>query len=411
MMKTTDNSYTYITLTNGLRMVHVPRQASVEYCGVAVRAGSRDDGTADTFGLAHFVEHTIFKGTARRRSWHIINRMETIGGELNAYTSEETTVVYSLFPTGNLDRATELIADLVGGATFPDIQIDRERDVILDEIDSYLDSPSESIFDDFNELIFAGSPLGHNILGTIKSVGNIDSGHCRSFLQRLYTPANMVFFYLGPATPDKVERTVSSHFLSLDRPEPVRDHTPPLPVDYFDITRHSTTHQAHTVMGTRVGSLFDPNRHALLLLNNIIGGPGMNSLLNVAMRERRGYVYTVDSALSLFSDCGLFTIYFGCDPSNTVRCRRLVGRILDTLADKTMTAKALDAAKKQFIGQLVVSSDNHEQTALGAGRSTLFKGHVNSDTSIRESIADITPAQLQQAAHQLTQLSVLTLTQ
>ncbi|MDE7397167.1 MAG: insulinase family protein, partial [Muribaculum sp.] len=320
-----DSKYTYVSLSNGLKTVHVPHDSDVEYCGVAIRAGARNDGTPATFGLAHFVEHTIFKGTAKRRSWHIINRMEAVGGELNAYTSEETTVIYSVFPKGNLTRATELLADLVFNSIFPTIQIDREREVILDEIDSYLDSPSESIFDDFNELIFSGSPLGHNILGTTSSVENISSDDCKAFLRRYYRPDNMVFFYQGPMPPESVERNVSRYFSTASAGQPT-DNTiyPPSDVEPFDITRHGTTHQAHTVMGTRTGSMFCNERPALLLFNNIIGGPGMNSLLNVALRERHGYVYTVDSAMTLFSDCGLFTIYFGCDPQNTAKCRRLV---------------------------------------------------------------------------------------
>ncbi len=193
MTNNSNDIFTYHTLANGLRIVHRASAADVEHCGVAIKAGSRNESSAD-YGLAHFVEHTIFKGTDRRRSWHIVNRMESVGGEINAYTSEEVTMLYSCFPKGNLTRAVELMADLIGYSRFPENEIDREREVVLDEIDSYLDSPSDAIFDDFNDLIFAGSSLGHNILGTAETIETFTPESCRDFLSTHYTPGNMVFF-------------------------------------------------------------------------------------------------------------------------------------------------------------------------------------------------------------------------
>jgi predicted Zn-dependent peptidase len=220
----------------------------------------------------------------------------------------------------------------------------------------------------------------------------------------------MVFFYQGPLAAYKMLHIVNRRFGHVLRPATVVEKVAPKEVDPFDITRSSNTHQAHTVVGSRIGSMFTPQRPALLLLNNIIGGPGMNSLLNVNLRERHGYVYTVDSAMSLFSDCGLFTVYFGCDPSNTARCRQLVERTLHGMAETPMSIRALDAAKKQFIGQINVAGDNFEQTAIGAGRATLFRGRVSSVSETRDAINAVTTEQLRTAAESLFPLSTLTLT-
>lgn len=247
MTNNSNDIFTYHTLANGLRIVHRASAADVEYCGVAIKAGSRNESSAD-YGLAHFVEHTIFKGTDRRRSWHIINRMESVGGELNAFTSEEATTIYSSFPAGNLARAAELIADLVSRSRFPEAEIDREREVVLDEVDSYLDSPAEAIFDDFNELLFAGSGLGHNILGNEKTIKTFTSATCRDFLDRYYTPGNMVFFYMGPATPKRVVATAERYMGHFSHPDTHVDRVVPPEVEPFDIYRDLHTHQAHTVI-------------------------------------------------------------------------------------------------------------------------------------------------------------------
>ncbi len=283
MAQNCSNPITYHTLSNRLRVVHRYCDSRVECCGLCVMAGSRNE-QPEQFGLAHFVEHTIFKGTDRRRSWHIINRMESVGGELNAFTSEEATTIYSSFPAGNLARAAELIADLVSRSRFPEAEIDREREVVLDEVDSYLDSPAEAIFDDFNELLFAGSGLGHNILGNEKTIKTFTSATCRDFLDRYYTPGNMVFFYMGPATPKRVVATAERYMGHFSHPDTHVDRVVPPEVEPFDIYRDLHTHQAHTVIGARIPGMFADKNRAYSLLTNIIGGPSMNSLLNVPQR-------------------------------------------------------------------------------------------------------------------------------
>ena len=409
-MDTTENEYHYATLPSGLRVVMHHRPGSVaEHCGVDVRAGSRDE-RPEHYGLAHFVEHTIFKGTMRRRSWHILNRMERIGGELNAYTTKEETVVYTTYPAGHLERAVDLVADLVENSQFPTVEIDRERQVVADEIDTYLDIPSEGIFDDFDELIFAGSPLAHPILGSRESIDRLTTDVCRNYLDEYYTPANMVFFYSGPEKPDHVVRVASRCFRKDPHGSliPRSGPTPPVPPK-ADVVKEIGTHQAHTVLGARIHDMYSPRRHAMALLTNILGGPGMNSLLNVALRERRGLVYTVDASASLLSDAGLFTIYYGCDTGDVDRCRRIIEGIIEKQASECMTQRHLEEARRQYIGQLTLASTNTEQRALSMARAMLFRGEVIPSARHLEAIRAITPADLREAAGALIGMSRLTL--
>lgn len=384
------------TLANGMRAVYCQRRGNVAYCGVAVNAGSRDEGVDR--GLAHFVEHTIFKGTSRRRAWHILNRMELVGGELNAYTSKEETLVYSLFPKGNMPRAMELIADLVQNSVFPEHELEKEREVVLEEILSYRDTPSEAVYDDFEDLIFAGNALGHNILGDEDSLQELSSEKCRRFIECLYTPGNMVLFGVGDAAPERFFRLAERHFGSFSRTLVRPGRSVPAVLPQFAETRSVDSHQAHTVIGIPTFGMHDDRKYALLLLNNILGGPGMNSLLNVAIRERHGYAYTVESAVTLFSDSGLMTVYFGSDERYAKRCLNLVDRTLDSLASSTMRQRALDAAKKQYAGQLLVGSESLEGTALSMGKSVMHFGTVSTVDEITARIRSVTAEQLRDAA-------------
>ena len=271
------------TLSNGLRVVHIASDSEVAYCGLAVNAGSRDE-LPGKWGLAHFVEHTIFKGTRRRRAWHIINRMERVGGELNAYTTKEETMVYSIFPREHFARATELIADLVANSQFPAAELAKEREVVLDEVDSYLDSPAEAIYDDFEDLIWKGSALGHNILGVEADLLTITGDDCRDYLDRLYVPENMVFFALGNMRHDVVARSAERYMGALNHRLNRTVRTAPAIVTPFHHSKAIDSHQSHTIYGVPVCSMYDDSRYAMSLLSNILGGPGMNSLLNVAIR-------------------------------------------------------------------------------------------------------------------------------
>lgn len=397
------------TLSNGLRLVHVSNDALVGWCGLAVNAGSRDDAPG-LQGLAHYVEHTIFKGTTHRRAWHILNRMETVGGELNAYTTKEGTMLYSIFPSRHLERAIELLADLVTCSTFPAEELDRERDVVLEEVDSYRDTPSEAIYDDFEDMVFTSNPMGHNILGTDESIARIGSDHCLHYLKTQYVPGNMAFFSVGPAEPDKVFALARKHLgvmhHTLDRPR--RQEPPVLESQHREVDIDS--HQSHTLVGARVPGLYDDGRYALALLNNMLGGPGMNSLLNVQLRERRGLVYTVESSVASFTDCGLVEIYFGCEHKSVKRSLDIIFTTIDALAQEPLTERRLEACKRQYCGQLVVASSNIEFTAMNAGKSLLFWGEVGGIERTIERIKGVTATQLQQAAQLLTRerCSILT---
>ena len=366
-----------------------------------MNAGSRDDGEGQ-YGLAHFVEHTIFKGTTHRRSWHIINRMESIGGELNAYTTKEHTMVYSVFPAEHLARAVELLADLVCCSTFPHDEIERERDVVLEEADSYRDTPGDAVYDDVEDILFAGSALGHNILGVEEHLRGLESSHCMHYLKSLYVPENMVFFVMGNMDAERVFRLVERHLGGMDCPlQRVRREVPPVNAP----SRHTVQmhlHQAHTVVAMRLPSMYSEERFALSLLNNILGGPGMNSLLNVQLRERRGYVYTVESSISLLSDCGMIQVYMGCDPSDIRSSLRVIDRMTSDLANKCLTERRLDAAKRQYCGQLLLAADSAEWMAMSTGRNMLCHGRVTTLGELVECIQAVTPEQVRRAAEHIT---------
>ncbi|MDO4512022.1 MAG: pitrilysin family protein [Bacteroidales bacterium] len=398
------------TLPNGLKLVHVPAAQRVGWCGLVVNAGSRDD-YAGRHGLAHFVEHTLFKGTTHRRAWHILNRMETVGGELNAYTTKEGTVLYSVFPEPYLQRAMELIADLVMYSTFPDPEIEREKEVVLEEVASYRDTPSEAVYDDFEDLIFGtGSSMGHNILGSEAHIEAMGSADCSRYLKEQYVPQNMAFFYMGPADAAKVFRLAERYFAtmhhSLCRPERI---TPPV-LDAQHKVVDIGSHQSHTIVGARVPGMRHEGRFALALLNNLLAGPGMNSMLNVLMRERRGLVYTVESSIASFTDSGLLEIYFGCEQCKVKKSLDIIAKAIDSLAQSPLSASRLDAAKRQYCGQLLVASQNVESMALGAGKSVLYWGKVSSVDDAVERIQAVTAEQVRQAAELLAPTNTTILT-
>ena len=391
---------TAYVLPSGLKLVCVNSLTRAEYFGVAVDAGSRDEEHGE-FGLAHFVEHTIFKGTAHRRACHIINRMESVGGELNAFTSKEETYVYTLFPNGNLARAAELLADLCIHSVFPAAELNKEREVVKDEIDSYLDTPSESVYDDFEDCFFSGSQLGHNILGTPESVTRLDSGMCRNWLSRNYTAKRMTLFYLGPETPQRVLRMAEKHFSGIE-PGPDPQRVMPVPVAPFELRREAPSHQANTIIGARIGGVYAPDIYATRLLINILGGPCMNSRLNLALRERRGLVYAVEASATAFSDTGLFTVYFGCDPEDNGRCLDLVRRELHKIATEPLTDRALEAAKTQFLGQTAIGSENIEQSAMSAARAMMYYGKITPRDEIERRIRAVTADDILRVAQLVT---------
>ena len=402
-------STTYLTTSSGLRIVHRQTNGRVEYCGVTTNVGSRDEHEGQ-YGIAHFIEHTIFKGTSRHKARFIINRMEEIGGELNAYTTKEETVIYAAAPSGGFRRAAELIGELVTGSVFPTAEIDREREVIADEIDSYDDTPSEAVFDSFDELFFKDSQLAHNILGTHESIKEFRSDTCRNFIKDYYTAPNMVFFYLGKENPQKVLKIVERSFINLPVSGTTLNRTIPKAVEPFTTVYSIDSHQSHTVIGARIPGLHSPERYAITLLSNILGGPGMNSLFNIALREKRGLVYTVDAQTNLYTDCGAFTVYFGCDRDDVEKCRKLIRNEIDRFVQAPISDSKLSKAKRQYIGQCVIATENRENEALSLGRAVLRYNEVKSFESVKERIMDVTPADLQKMAEYLAPSLISTLT-
>lgn len=393
-------NYNIHTLPNGLRIIHAPSLTKVAYCGFAVDAGTRDEKENEQ-GMAHFVEHLIFKGTQKRKAWHILNRMENVGGDLNAYTNKEETVVYSAFLTEHFSRALELLTDIVFHSTFPQHEINKEVEVIIDEIQSYEDTPSELIFDDFEDLIFKGHPLGRNILGNPAQLKSFTSRDALSFVSRYYKPTNMVLFVQANMDFKKVVKEAEKILADIPFAETSNLRTPPPIYIPTRIELDKDTHQAHVMIGSRGYNAYDNKRTALYFLNNMLGGPGMNSRLNVSLRERRGLVYNVESNLTSYTDTGAFCIYFGTDIDDVDTCMRLTYKELKKLRDNKLTTSQLMAAKKQLIGQIGVASDNFENNALDMGKTFLHYNKFESPESVFRRIESLTSEQLLEVANEM----------
>lgn len=388
------------TLPNGLRIIHEPTLSKVAYCGFAIDAGTRDEAENEQ-GMAHFVEHLIFKGTEKRKAWHILNRMENVGGDLNAYTNKEETVVYAAFLTEHLERALELLGDIVFHSTFPQHEIEKETEVIIDEIQSYEDNPSELIFDDFEDMIFRNHPLGRNILGKPDLLRSFRTEDVLSFTRRFYQPGNMVFFVQGQYDFKKIVRLAEKHLADVPAVTVDNQRVPPPLYVPERLVVSKDTHQAHVMIGSRGYNAYDDKRTALYLLNNILGGPGMNSKLNVSLRERRGLVYNVESNLTSYTDTGAFCIYFGTDIEDMDTCLKLTYKELKRMRDVKMTSSQLAAAKKQLIGQIGVASDNFENNALGMAKTYLHYHKYESSEVVFKRIETLTAEQLMEVANEM----------
>lgn len=428
-MQTNNKPYYTETLPCGLRLVCAPSNSDVAYCGIAIDAGTRDELETES-GLAHFCEHLTFKGTHRRRSWHILNRMELVGGDLNAYTGKEETIYYSAFLKEHFSRAVDLLTDIVLGSTYPQTEMIKEVEVVIDEIESYNDSPSELIFDEFENLIFNGHPLGRNILGEASRLRELRSEDVQRFADRLYTLTNMVFFVYGKIEPKIVRRELvkALNKVALSLPEgntlrqklteetteitattdndTTRTALPPYMPQ--EVVRKKDTHQAHVLIGTRAYSARDPRHLSLYLLNNILGGPGMNSRLNISLREKNGLVYTVESVMTTYTDTGVWSVYFGCDPHDISRCKRLVMKELKRLADQPLSESALKAAKQQIKGQIGISYENSESVALAMGKTFLHYRQTRDKERLFQKIDALTAEDLHAVAKEMFQPENLT---
>lgn len=388
------------TLNNGLRMIHMPSNSPVAYCGFAVNAGARDEQVAE-YGLAHFVEHMIFKGTENHKANYILNRMERVGGELNAYTTKEETFIYSIFMHEHFQRAFDLLTDLVFHSTFPEVQIEKETDVILDEISSYEDSPSDLIFDDFENLLFKGHELGHNILGDEDCLNEFGSETGKSFMRRFYTPENMIFFSMGDIPFSRIIKWAESLMNDIPATKCQLNRKKPEEGTSEELLVSKDTHQTHVMIGSRTYSMYDERRIPLFLLNNILGGPGMNNRLNVSLREHNGLVYNVESNIASYTDTGLFSVYFGTDPKNRKKATTLVHRELENFCSRKLTERQLEMAKKQALGQLGVSADNREGLFLNMGKSFLHYNRFDSMEDVFHQIQQISAEKMFEIANEV----------
>ena len=420
--------YNTYTLDNGLRIIHLPSDSKVVYCGYQINAGTRNEEPGEE-GLAHFCEHVTFKGTERRKAWHILNCLESVGGDLNAYTNKEGTVYYSAILKEHIARAADLLTDIVFHSVYPQAEIDKEVEVICDEIESYNDSPAELIYDEFENIIFKGSPLGHNILGTAEQVRSFKTEDALRFTRKLYRPDNAIFFAYGDIDFKKLVKllkTLNMEHGTLNFMNSKTSETPTAEMEAGDanhkvqsskfkvqskevqskvegqtIVMQKNTHQAHVMIGTRAYDVNDSRRMPLYLLNNMLGGPGMNAKLNLALREHNGLVYTVESTMAAYGDTGIWSIYFGCDEHDVKRCLRLVRKELDKFMLKPLSEAQLKAAKKQIKGQVGVACDNRENFALDFGKSFLHYGWEKNVDRLYEQVDEITAEQIQAVAKEL----------
>lgn len=388
------------TLSNGLRLVHKPMSGDVSYAGFIVNAGTRDE-QQDEYGMAHFIEHMLFKGTKKRTARSIIKRIEGVGGDLNAYTNKEETVVYSIFLEQHFERAFELMADMMFNSEFPQSEIDKEVEVIIDEIHSYEDSPSELIYDEFENLLFQGSQLGHNILGSEDSLLTFSTEKTKNFFQRFYVPQNIIFFSLGNTDFSKIIKLAEKYLSHIQYLYIENERQQTLISSSQKVVDTKDTSQVHSIMGTYAYDFHSQKRKILYLLNNILGGPCMSSRLNLSLRENKGYVYNVESSITSYSDTGIFSIYFGCDKKNVEKCIRLVNKELEILCATKMSDSQLNAAKKQILGQMGINSDNHENVALALGKSFLHYGHFDSRSEMIDKINSITTSDLLDVANEI----------
>ena len=388
-----------LVLGNGMRLVCAPSPTDTIYCGIAVGSGTRHELESES-GIAHFTEHLTFKGTQRRSSRQIITRIESVGGDLNAFTGKEETVYYCACHRQHLSRALDLLFDIVYRSTYPQSEIDKEVEVVIDEIESYNDSPSELIYDDFEAQLFHGHPLGRNILGDEQRLRQYTHDDILAYAQRQYRPERSVLFVYGNVSESQILR----HIPTISMPHDATPHptTPPAnttaPGTY---TYDKGTHQSHVMIGAPSFGGNDPRHLPLYLANNILGGPGLSSRLSLALREKSALVYTVESTLTTYTDTGVWAVYYGCDHHDVKRCQRLVERELHRLIDSPLSPRTLDAAKRQLTGQIALSYDNPESVAIGMGKRMLHYNRTLSLQTLIDRINDITPEQVLEAARQV----------
>lgn len=402
--------YQAYRLENGIRVVHHRVSGLIAHTGLIINTGSRDE-TEEEHGMAHFVEHMVFKGTRRRKAYHIISRLEDVGGEINAYTTKEETCIYTSFLKEDYSRALELIQDIVFNSVFPEKEIGREKEVIIDEINSYLDNPGELIFDEFEEQVYKGDSIGRNILGTPQSLTRLSRGDIRTFTREHFNTNQMVICCVGDISPGRFRKAVEKHFGGI--PANLRSHprTPPGKYTPSHVASPRETFQAHCIIGNTGYDLQHERRIGLHLLNNIIGGPGLNTRLNMSLREKNGYSYHTESHFSPYSDTGVISVYFSSDKSKLEQSRKVVMREFAKLRNNKLGTLQLQRAKRQLLGQIAISSENHETLMLSMAKSYLVYNRVDGLDEIGRKIDAVSSVEILEIANEVLdekQLSSLT---
>lgn len=392
--------YQVHTLPNGIRLVHKQVNSPVAHTGLFIHAGSRDE-KEEEHGIAHLIEHMLFKGTIRRKSYHILSRMEDVGGEINAYTTKEETVIHSTFFSEYYMRALELISDIAFHSCFPAQELKKEKEIILDEINSYKDSPSELIFDEFEELLFDGNPLGRNILGDEALLKTFESGDLMSFIENNYSTEQMVVSSVGNIGFARLVKMFESLFGAVNMKKPGTREKMDCPYEPVVKKTDRKTYQAHCIIGNLAYDIRHRKRLTLALLNNVLGGPGLNTRLNLALRERKGLAYAVDSLYTPYTDTGNLTIYFGSDKSQIEACIRIILKELKIIRSKPLSHAQLLKAKRQIMGQIAIASEINENHMLSMGKSIMIFDRFDSLEETGRKIEGITDRQLLEVANEV----------
>ena len=388
------------TLPNGIKGIHRRTRSSVAHCALVINAGTRDEHK-DEYGLAHFAEHAIFKGTKRRKAYQINCRLENRGGELNAYTTKEDTTIHATTLRSDFSKAVELIADVAFNSTFPERELAKEREVIVDEINTYKDSPADMIFDTFEDSIFAGSELGHNILGTKAALMRHTSESIKRFVARTHTTDQMVFSSIGNMSVKSVQSVVAKYL--AEQAISTRDfkRIAPEKVEPFERVVNKHTHQTHCIIGARAYDINDDKRLPLSLLVNILGGPSANSRLNTVLREKNGLSYNTEAVYTPYNDCGMVAIYFSSDHHNADLCRELIANELKSLRTTPPTARQLSMIKRQFLAQMAISMENNEGYMLGAGKSYLVHDEIDTLEEVYRKVSAVKGEQIMEVAEEI----------
>lgn len=387
------NQPEYFTFPNGIRVIHVQVPHEVAHLGVYINAGSRDE-LPNEFGLAHFIEHAIFKGTARRKAFHVLSRMEDVGGEINAYTSKEETCVYSSFLKVHYSRAIDLLADIVFNSTFPEKELEKEKTVVIDEINSYKDSPSEEIFDRFEDQIFRAHSLGHDILGTPAHLKRFTGKSIRAFIDRTWNTDQMVVSSVGNVSFKILLKLLQPVFGSVAENRRSFKRISPDILAPESTVYSRKVHQSHLIMGCRAYGIQDDRRTPLIVLNNLLGGPGMSSRLNLNIREKFGFTYQIESSYTLFIDSGVWNVYLGTETASVEKCRALVLKELKKLRDQKLGILQLHKAQNQLIGQMAIAQESNASLMLGFAKTFAIFGKIDSFKEVSDRIRQVTSSNL-----------------